>query len=80
MCVCVCVCVCTQLLSHVQLCAAPWIVAARLLYPWNFPGKNTEVGWEKFTATNTSIKKEGRSQINHLNFYLREWEKDETRS
>ena len=40
-CVCVCVCVCTQLLSHVQLCAAPWIVAARLLYPWNFPGKNT---------------------------------------
>ena len=24
--------------------ATPWTVAARLLYPWNFPGKNCEVG------------------------------------
>ena len=28
-------------LSHVQLSVNPWIVAARVLCPWNFPGKNT---------------------------------------
>ena len=27
MCVCVCVCVCVRVLSHVQLFAAPWIIA-----------------------------------------------------
>jgi len=26
---------------HVQLFATPWNVLARLLCPWNFPGKNT---------------------------------------
>ena len=30
-------------LSHVWLFATPWTVAHRLLYPWNFPGKNTGV-------------------------------------
>ena len=35
-----------RLLSHVQLFAAPCTVQpARLLYPWDFPGKNTEEGW-----------------------------------
>ena len=38
MCVCVCV------LSHVLLFATPCTVKTiRLLCPWNFPGKNTEV-------------------------------------
>ena len=39
--VCVCVCV-LNCFSLVQLLATPW--AARLLYPWDFPGKNTGVG------------------------------------
>ena len=30
--------------SHVWLFVAPWIVAARLLSPWNCPGQNTGVG------------------------------------
>ena len=33
-----------KLLSHVQLFATPWTMPARLLYPWDFPGKNTGVG------------------------------------
>ena len=33
--------VCVQLFSHVQLCNP---VNCRLLYPWNFPGKNTVEG------------------------------------
>ena len=36
----VCVCV----LSCVQLFVTAWTVAARLLYPWDFPGKDTGVG------------------------------------
>ena len=35
---------CTQLLSHVQLFATPWTLPARLLCPWDFPGKNTGMG------------------------------------
>ena len=31
-------------LSHVQLFATPWTEPARLLYPWDSPGKNTGVG------------------------------------
>ena len=27
--------------SHIQLFATPWTIAARLLCPWDFPGKNT---------------------------------------
>ena len=48
---CVCVCVHAQLLSHVQLFATPWgakkelpFAPVRLLYPWNFPGKNAGAG------------------------------------
>ena len=49
-CVCVCVCVCVRAracaLSCVQLFATPWAIAAtRLLCPWDFPGKNTGVGY-----------------------------------
>ena len=40
--VCVCVCVCESL-SYVWLFVTPWTQAARLLYPWNFPGKNVAV-------------------------------------
>ena len=36
--------VCAQSLSRVRLFATLWTVATRLLYPWNFPGKNTRVG------------------------------------
>ena len=43
MCVCVCVCVYAHMLSGVRLCATQWSVPARLLCPWNFPGKNIGV-------------------------------------
>ena len=33
-----------QLLSRVQLFAASWTATARLLCPWDFPGKSTGVG------------------------------------
>ena len=33
-----------HLLSHVQLFSTPWTVA-RLLCPWDFPGKNTRMGY-----------------------------------
>ena len=33
-----------QLLSHVWLLVTPWTLPARLLCPWDFPGKNTGVG------------------------------------
>ena len=42
--ICMYVCVCAQPLSCVRLFATPWTEAARLLCPWNFPGKNTGVG------------------------------------
>ena len=32
-------------LSHVHFLATLWTVAARLLCPWDFPGKNTGVGY-----------------------------------
>ena len=35
---------CVQSPSHVQLFAAPWTVAFRLLCPWDSPGKNSGVG------------------------------------
>ena len=44
-CVCVCVCVCAYVYvcvpSHVQLFCYP---TTKLLFPWNFPHKNTGVG------------------------------------
>ena len=46
MCVCVCVCVCT--LSHLVMSNSLWPhrrQPARLLCPWNFPGKNTGSGF-----------------------------------
>ena len=37
---------CAQLLSpHVQLFATLWTVPIRLLCLWDFPGKNTRVGY-----------------------------------
>ena len=41
MCVC---CSSVQLLSCVQLFATPWTIPARVLCPWNSPGKNIGVG------------------------------------
>ena len=40
----VCVCMNTQPLSCVWLFVTPWMQPARLLCPWDFPGKNTRVG------------------------------------
>ena len=35
--------------SHVQLFVTPWtLYPARLLCPWNSPGKNTGVGYHAF--------------------------------
>ena len=33
-----------SVLSHVRFFVTSWTVAARLLCPWDFPGKNTGVG------------------------------------
>ena len=41
-------CVHAQLLSCVQLLAILWTVIARLLCPWDFPGKSTGVGCHFF--------------------------------
>ena len=35
---------CAKSLGHVRLFVTPWTVPARLLCPWDFPGKNTGVG------------------------------------
>ena len=34
----------SEVLSRLQLFVTPWTVPARLLYPWDFPGKITGVG------------------------------------
>ena len=45
-CVCVCVCVCVCLRSVVSYSLWPHgLQPARLLCPWNFPGKNTRAGY-----------------------------------
>ena len=33
------------MLSHVQLFVTLWSGSAKLLCLWNFPGKNTGIGW-----------------------------------
>ena len=47
LCVCVCVCVCLHAHSVASnsLRRSHGLKPARLLYPWNFPGKNTGVGY-----------------------------------
>ena len=37
-------CCCLLAKLYVTLFATPWSVPSRLLYPWDFPGKNTWVG------------------------------------
>ena len=47
LCVCVCVCVCCAVLSYSVISDSLWpqgLQPARLLCPWNFPGKNTGLG------------------------------------
>ena len=39
----ICTTVHVQVLIRVQLFAALWPVAPKILYPWNFSGKNTEI-------------------------------------
>ena len=41
--VCVCVCVCVYLVAQLYLTLCNGLQPARLLCPWNFPGKNTGV-------------------------------------
>ena len=43
MCMYICICVLSDF-SHVWLFATPWTIAARLLCPWDSPGKDTGVG------------------------------------
>ena len=43
-CVCVCVCVCVKSLQSCPTLCEPSDYPARLLCPWDFPGKNTGVG------------------------------------
>ena len=42
--VCMRACLGTLSLSHSPLFATPWTVPTRLLWPWDYPGKNTGVG------------------------------------
>ena len=47
LCVCVCVYVCVCMLAHSVMSDSlqtPGLQTARLLCPWDFPGKNTGVG------------------------------------
>ena len=41
---CVCVCVCVRLVTQSCLTQCDPVEPARLLCPWNFPGKNTGEG------------------------------------
>ena len=43
--VCVCVCACSVVQSLSDFLQAPGLQPVRYLYPWNFPGKNTGVGY-----------------------------------
>ena len=65
---CVCVCVYSQSLGRVQLFVAPGTVAARLLCQWNFPGKNTGVGYHFLL--------QGIFPIQGLNSRLLHWQAD----
>ena len=52
----VCVCVCVQSLSPVQLFWPYGLYPAKLLCPWNSPGKNTGVGWiQKWENTEMGV-------------------------
>ena len=53
-----CVSVCAQSLSHVQLFVTPWTVASRLLCPWNFPNRNTGVGFAISSSRGSSQPKD----------------------
>ena len=35
---------CVCMLSHVWLFATPWTIACQLALPWNFPGKDVQLG------------------------------------
>ena len=56
-------------LGHVQLFVTPWTVTARLLSPWDFPGKNSGVVCHFFlqefnhTEDNISVAKSPSSVL-----------------
>ena len=66
-----CVCVC-QLLSCVWLFATPWLESARLLCPWNSPGKKTGVGYHSLFQQKDSLLHEpsGKPFIYYLVIYI----------
>ena len=49
---------CGVCVSHLVLSnsATPWIVATRLLCPWNFLGKNTGVGGLSFSRGSSQLR------------------------
>ena len=56
-------------LSHVRLFAASWIVARRLLCPWNFPHKNTMGGHSMgghFLLQGIFLTRESNPRLLHL--------------
>ena len=59
---------CSAVCSVVSDSAMSWTVAARLLCPWNFPGKNTAVGCH-FLLQGTFLSEE-------LNPHLLVWQAD----
>ena len=70
-CVCVCVCVCAHALTRVWLFVTPRTVAAWLLCPWKFPGKN--IGASCHFMLQRIFPSEGSSP--HL-LYILHWQVD----
>ena len=57
------------MLSHVRLFVTPWIIAPRLLCPWDSPDKNTGVG------CNVLLQRIFPTQgLNHRFLYLLHWQ------
>ena len=65
-CVCVFVCECVRMhaLSRVQLFVTQWTVAARLLCPWDSPGKNP--GVVAMSSLRRSSRPRDQTQVSHI--------------
>ena len=66
--VCVCVCACSVVQSLSDFLQAPGLQPVRYLYPWNFPGKNTGVGYHFL------LQRIFLTQVSNL--HLLHWQKD----
>ena len=65
----VCVCVRMRTLNRVWLLVPPWTVTARLLCPWDFPGKNTGVG-KPFPPQGIFLTQGSNRRLLHLLHWL----------